>query len=463
MVVLTAAVVTSTDATCGNNDGTITIGSVTGGVAPYTYQLNGTGGFRLQATFNNLAAGNYTIDVKDANGCIFNPTQVVIGTIGGPTVTITNPAATCAPGTIDITAPGITAGSTTGLTYTYFTDAAGTTPLATPSAITTSGDYYIVGKTAAGCASLPTKVVVTIGTGATAVVLTPTDASCGLNNGSITIGTVTGGVAPYTYDINNTGVFTSPAVFSNLKAGDYIISVKDNNGCVFNAPKVTIGTTNGPTVVITNPAPVCGTGTVDITAAAVTAGSTTGLTYTYFTDATGTQTYATPAAATDGTYYIVGSTAAGCASNPMPVVVTVRTGATAIAVTPTNAACGASDGSVTLGAVTGGVSPYLYNFNNAGFSATLTYNNLAAGNYSLVVQDANGCTFTAPDVIISNTGGATAVLVTPTDACCGQNNGSITIGAVTGGVAPYTYQLNTSGYTNTLYTITRQQVHTPFL
>ena len=123
----TAAAVTSTDAACGQNDGSITIGAVTGGVAPYTYRLNGTGGFSLGAVFNNLAAGTYTIDVKDANGCIFNPTPVVINTIGGPTVTITNPAATCAPGTVDITAASVTAGSTAGLTYTYFTDALGTT------------------------------------------------------------------------------------------------------------------------------------------------------------------------------------------------------------------------------------------------------------------------------------------------------------------------------------------------
>ena len=47
----------------------------------------------------------------------------------------------------------------------------------------------------------------------------------------------------------------------------------------------------------------------------------------------------------------------------MPVVVTVRTGATAIQVTPTNAGCGASNGSVVLGNVTGGVAPYQYNFN----------------------------------------------------------------------------------------------------
>jgi hypothetical protein len=81
----------------------------------------------------------------------------------------------------------------------------------------------------------------------------------------------------------------------------------------------------------------------------VTAGSTPGLTYTYFTDAAGTVPLATPATiSAGGTYYIVGKTATGCLSAPMPVVVTVRTGATAIAVSSTNAACGSSNGSVTL-------------------------------------------------------------------------------------------------------------------
>ena len=525
----TAVAVTPTDATCGQSDGTITIGNVTGGVAPYTYDLNNTGTFTATTVYNNLAAGSYTVSVKDVNGCIFTAPAATIGTTGGPTVTITNPAATCAPANADITAAAVTAGSTPGLTYTYFTDAAGTVPLANPAAINAGGTYYIVGTTAAGCASAPMPVVVTVRTGATAiqvtptdagcgasngsvtfgtvtggvapylynfngagfsatttynnlaagsytlavqdangctfnaapivinnsggataVVITPTDASCGQNNGSITIGNVTGGVAPYTYSING-GTSSGALVYNNLAAGTYAIAVKDANGCIFNPAPVTINSTGGPVVVVTNPATICSSGSADITAVAVTAGSTTGLTYTYFTDAAGTNPLATPAAiTTGGTYYIVGTTAAGCASASVPVVITVRTGATAIQVTPTNAGCGASNGSVVLGTVTGGVAPYLYNFNGAGFSATTTYNNLSAGNYTLVVQDANGCTFTAPTVPISNTGGATAVVVTPADATCGQNNGSITVGAVTGGVEPYTYSINNGTYSSTL-------------
>ena len=67
---------------------------------------------------------------------------------------------------------------------------------------------------------------------------------------------------------------------------------------------------------------------------------------------------------------------------------------------------------MTLGAVTGGTGPFLYYFNGGGFSATTTYNNLAAGTYTLSVQDANGCLFNAPDVRISNIGGPTSVAIT---------------------------------------------------
>ncbi len=62
-----AIVVTTVDATCGNNNGSVTLGAVTGGVAPYTYSFNGSA-FTATLVYNNLAAGNYTISVKDANG-----------------------------------------------------------------------------------------------------------------------------------------------------------------------------------------------------------------------------------------------------------------------------------------------------------------------------------------------------------------------------------------------------------
>ena len=77
-------------------------------------------------------------------------------------------------------------------------------------------------------------------------------------------------------------------------------------------------------------------------------------------------------------------------------------GPTAIATVIVDAACGAPNGSVTLGAVTGGTPAYTYNFNNLGFSGTTSYTGLLAGSYPLEVKDANGCIFATTITIINS-------------------------------------------------------------
>jgi gliding motility-associated-like protein len=63
-----ALTVTKTDVSCGNNDGQLTI-SATDGFAPYGYSIDGFN-FQSAGLFAGLAAGNYTVTVKDAFGTV---------------------------------------------------------------------------------------------------------------------------------------------------------------------------------------------------------------------------------------------------------------------------------------------------------------------------------------------------------------------------------------------------------
>ncbi|TXI85505.1 MAG: hypothetical protein E6Q37_06285, partial [Crocinitomicaceae bacterium] len=128
-----------------------------------------------------------------------------------------------------------------------------------------------------------------------------------------------------------------------------------------------------------------------------------------------------------------------------PITVNAAAGPTAVNITSTPAGCTTNSGTVTIGTVTGGTSPYTYNFNAAGFGSTTNFNNLAPGNYPVVVLDNNGCSLSTTATVTQVTG-PTAVATTPTSAACGQSNGSVAIGNVTGGLAPYQYNFNNLGF-----------------
>ena len=195
----------------------------------------------ITVTWTTLGTVTMQCVETNAQGCPGDPVTIIITVTPIPTLIITNPAAVCAPATVNITAAAVTAGSSAGVTLSYWTDAAATIAYTTPT-VATAGTYYIKATSASGC-----------------------------------------------YTIKPVVVTVTPA----------------------------------PSLVITNPGSVCAPATVDLTAAAITAGSAAGLTFSYWTDAAATIAYTTPTVATAGTYYIKGTLAGGC-FNIKPVVVTVN-------------------------------------------------------------------------------------------------------------------------------------------
>lgn len=106
--------------------------------------------------------------------------------------------------------------------------------------------------------------------------------------------------------------------------------------------------------------------------------------------------------------------------------------------TQQNANCGQSDGSVTINA-TGGSGTYMYQLGNAAAQASPTFNNLAAGTYTITVTDDGACS-TEINVQIMNLDGVNATFAA-TESDCDNPTGTITATA-TDGVQPYEYRID---------------------
>lgn len=164
---LPQATISGTTAVCANGTNPVITFTGSGGTAPYTftYTINGGSNQTLTSTGStatitvpSATVGIYTYNlVSVSDGSTTSCSQVQSGsaviTVNPlPTLIVTNPAEVCVPNTINIT--NTTSGSSVGLTYGYWNDNATSITIVNPSAITTSGTYFIKGTDANGCSNV---------------------------------------------------------------------------------------------------------------------------------------------------------------------------------------------------------------------------------------------------------------------------------------------------------------------
>lgn len=239
----------------------------------------------------------------------------------------------------------------------------------------------------------------------------------GGSEGSIEV-VAAGGIPPYQYSIDNMSFQSSP-VFDNLSEGSYTITIMDDTGMTFEAESVNL----------VAPSPITGMGTAMNGTITVDADGGTSP-YTYSLDGENYQDSNIFAGLDNDTYLIQVQDANGCAGTIMIEVNSILSAE----VNTTAATCAETmDGSIDVGAISGGAMPYTYQLNGGTAQSTTVFNNLAAGLYDLLITGANGNTLLLEDVEVGAPDPLQLLATTP-------SNG-ITLNAE-GGTPPYEYSID---------------------
>ena len=216
-----------TNVTCNGGTNGQVAASASGGTGPYTYSINGTD-YQPGSSFTNLSANNYTVYVRDNNGCDLVSSAIV-----------TQPSA------ILISFSGITPSCSNSNTGSVISNAVGGTGIYVyswigPNGFTKAskninnlapGNYILTVTDANGCSTTSSVTIPAIA--AISLSAAITDVSCyGSVTGAINITTGGGSGGNFTYSWTGPNGFKAGTEdIVNLKAGSYSVTINDPAGC----------------------------------------------------------------------------------------------------------------------------------------------------------------------------------------------------------------------------------------
>ncbi len=407
--------VTGTDVTCaGGSDGTVDLTVTPGSGTSYTYSWTGPNSFTATTEdLSGLSAGTYDVTVTDASNSSCTATATITINDGAPTedagFTLTD---FCEGSSNSATITGVPGG-----TFSFAPDLGdGSTINSSTGEITNgvAGTTYTVQYVTTGTCPGTSTQTVTVNANPTPTIAGSTTFCTGSST-TLDAGT---GYSSYSW---STGVSTQTYVVNT--AGNYSVTVTDNNGCIGSA-QISVTEASSLSPVISGNLSFCTGGSTMLDVGSGFAS------YAWNTGAT-TQTITVTSA---GTYSVSVADAGGC-SGDTQVVVTENPLPTP---TITGSLTFCTGNSTTLDAGSGYIS-YLWSTGDITPTITVT----VAGTYSVTVTDAAGCD------------GSTQVIVTEATNLSPTITGSLTFcpGSSTtldAGSGFSTYSWNTGATTQTL-------------
>ncbi|MBK9731571.1 MAG: T9SS type A sorting domain-containing protein [Chitinophagaceae bacterium] len=410
-----------TNTSCGLSNGSITA-TGSGGTAPLSYSINNGSSYQSNGLFSNLAAGTYTVLVKDSHviPCLGAAT-ITVNTSTAPSLLTSTTPTSCglSNGTIIMSGSGGTAPLQYSINGTTFQSGSSFSGLS-------AGTYTAWVKDNSGCFStVPVTIASTTFPNITAYALA---ASCGNSNGSL-VASGTGGSSPYQFSLNG-GAYQSSGTFTGLAAGVYSITIKDLYDCT-NTTNLSVSNLTAPTLNTSSVASKCGSANGSITATA--SGGSSPLMYSINGVTFQASNVFTNVSA--GTYTVTVKDNNGCITTKLITVSNIA-GPVTLTATVVSTTCNNSNGIITATS-TGGTLPLTYSKDGVTFQAGTVFNSLAAATYTITVKDNNGC-IKALDVTVTNLAGPVVNATATSSSTCTTSDGTIT-NTVTGGTLPITY------------------------
>ncbi len=369
--------------TCFNSEDAKAIVTVAGGVPPYSYSWSGPTA-EDDVSQVDLGPGVYTVTVVDAIGCSADATVHVTAPDSIKFTDIRHTDSIACFGSADAEIRAKAIGGTGQLTYTLMPGNIAST--VADSGVFTNlavGDYILRVTDLNDCVFDTVIHIYQYPQLTVNIVAVPV---IGATPGSITL-TASGGKAPYSYSIENGANPNTTGIFTGLAAGIYQVYVVDANGCIFTQD------------VDLNVSPL----DVDVAKTDVSCyGESDGSFFLTMLDGVGpymltgsfTDTLIIPVGVFSFTGQVAGDYDVKIEDSEGRIFMDVihilePTQILATAVTE-NATCPsvAKDGSIDM-TVTGGTGVFVYEWSNG--ATTEDLNDVGAGLYSVIINDANGC------------------------------------------------------------------------